>query len=391
MDNTLRIEFFTLKKMLIFFVSLVVVLCIILVILHYRGIIKEVQFAQLSNASPYAKIISNSSNIENKKYPVHHFLSDGSIEKVKFLEPSDLKNNTETVIIVLGDRPLDDTTPTVDMIYRVLKGVELAKKFPKAIMIMSGGATKGPIPEAKMMGLIAWGRGVDPQRIILEDKSQTTVENAKNTADIVGAKNIRKVFVISERSRLEDAVAIFQKHEKEFKNIQGVPSDVTSVAIIEQMEQFLMTHDDRVVRGRLHYAKIGREYKAFKFAVLPEGTIPLLSDEVSRQVAYQKYFIDQDNKFNEINYLLDLIENSSFSFERNGRKGSSKDAAKLLKFKLHQYRDQIHTTEDFIEKVASFSSHTKQNYYVINTEGKKFLLRGVLYTELNKLRSQSKE
>jgi len=383
------IEFFTSKKIFIFWLSpLFVVLCVILAGLHNREIKKEAQFSLSRSGSPDAKIISNSSGIQNNKYPLRLPLSDGLIGKVKFLNPQDLKDNIQTAIIVLGDRPLDDTTPTVDMVYRVLKGVELAKNFPNAIMIMSGGATKGPTPEAKMMGLIAWSRGIDPLRIILEDRSQTTDENAQNTANIVGTKNIRQVFIITEQSRLKEAVANFQKYGKKFNNIQGVESDVTRSLIIGQMEQFLMTHDDRIVRGRLSYVKINREYKAFNFAVFPEGPIPLLSNEVSRKAAYQKYLIGHDKKFNEIDYLLDLIENSSLVFERNGQKGSGKDAFKILKFKLYEYNDKIRTTKDFIEKVASFSSHTNKSYYVIFPEGKMLLLKDLLYTELNMLRNQ---
>jgi len=386
------IEFFTSKKIFILWVGLLlVVLCVILAGLHNCEVKKKVQITQSRSESPYAKIISNSSSIQNKEYPLRHPLSDGLIGEVKFLNPQDLKDNTKTAIIVLGDRPLDDTTPTVDMVYRVLKGVELAKKFPKAILIMSGGATKGPIPEAQMMGLIAWVRGVDPLRIILEGKSQTTDENAKNTANIVGSKNIRQVFIITEQSRLQEAVATFQKYGKEFNKIQGLESDVTRSLIIKQMKQFLMTHDDRIVRERLHYVKIGKEYKAFKFAVFPQGLIPLLSNEVSSKVAYQKYLIGPDKKLNEIDYLLDLIENSSLLFERNGQKGSGKDAAMILRFKLNEYNDKIHTTEDFIEKVASFSSHTKKSYYVILPEGKKLLLKDLLYSELKKLRNQSNQ
>jgi len=239
--------------MLVFFVGPVVVLCAIFAGLDYREFAKAVQLEHLRSGSPYAKIILNSSRFLNEKYPLHRSLSEKSIGKVKFLEPQELKDNTDTAIIVLGDRPLNDTTPTVDMVYRVLKGVALAKKFTRAVVIMTGGATKSPTPEAQMIGLIAWSRGVDPLRIILENKSQTTGENAEYTANIIGSKNIRQVFIITEPSRLEEAVAFFKKHEREFKNVQGVESDVTSALIIEQMKRFLMSHDDRVVRGRLHY------------------------------------------------------------------------------------------------------------------------------------------
>jgi uncharacterized SAM-binding protein YcdF (DUF218 family) len=269
MKNPLSKEFFTLKKVLLCVASLLVVLCGIFAGLDHREFAKEARLARLKSGSPYAAIILNSSGIQAQEYPLRHALSYGSIGEVKFLEPQELKDDTETAIIVLGDRPLDDTMPTVDMVYRVLKGVELAKKYPKAIVIMSGGATKGPTPEAQMMGLIAWSRGVDPLRIILEDKSQTTDQNAQNIANIVGSKIIRQVFVISERSRLEEVGKIFQQYDKEFKNIQTVACDVTRDLIIEQMERFLVRHDDRVVRGRLHYVQRGIKSKAFNFVVIP--------------------------------------------------------------------------------------------------------------------------
>ena len=270
MKNALTIRSFTWKRVLFFTAILLTLLCVVLAGLDYRQFRKGVWLARLKAGSPQAKIIANTLSFLEKEYPWRHFLSEGSIGKVKFLEPQALKEGTETAIIVLGDRPLDDTTPTVDMVYRVLKGVELTKKFPKAVMIMSGGLTKGPTSEAQMMGLIAWSRGVDPLRIILEDKSQTTSENAEYTAKIVGPKNVGQVFVVAEPSRVDDAVAIFQKHNKEFKNIQGVASDVSQDLIIRQMEEFLRSHDDRIVRGRLHYVIRGMKSKAFDFAVFPE-------------------------------------------------------------------------------------------------------------------------
>jgi hypothetical protein len=122
-----------------------------------------------------------------------------------------------------------------------------------------------------------------------------------------------------------------------------------------------------------------------------QAQVSIRSIEASSKAAYQKYLKDQDKNLNEINYLLDLIENSSLSFERNGQKGSGKNAAKVLRYKFNQYRNKIHTTEDFIEKVASFSSHTNKSYYVSIPEGERFLLKDLLYTELKKLRDQAKK
>ncbi|MBF0490041.1 MAG: DUF5329 family protein [Candidatus Omnitrophica bacterium] len=116
--------------------------------------------------------------------------------------------------------------------------------------------------------------------------------------------------------------------------------------------------------------------------------IPLLSKESSSGAVYQRYLKDHDKKHNEINYLLNLIENSSLSFERNGQKANGKVAAYILRFKFNQEKKNIYTTEDFIARVASFSSHTNKSYYVILLSGKKLLLKDQLYAELDKLRNQ---
>jgi hypothetical protein len=113
----------------------------------------------------------------------------------------------------------------------------------------------------------------------------------------------------------------------------------------------------------------------------------LMSNEPANQGVYQKT-LDAHN-VDEINYLMNLMTHSSFSFERNGQRAGGKDAVKLLKYKLNQNKNIIHTAEDFIDVAASFSAHTKQSYYVIFPDGKRVALKDLLYRELNKLRSQS--
>ena len=116
---------------------------------------------------------------------------------------------------------------------------------------------------------------------------------------------------------------------------------------------------------------------------------PLLSNGPAGQAVYQTFLKDQDKRSNETHYLLGLIEHSALMFERNGQKGSGKDAAEILRFKLNQYKNMVRTAEDFIEKVASFSSHTKKSYRVILPDGKKLLLKDLLYAELHTLRGRT--
>jgi hypothetical protein len=68
----------------------------------------------------------------------------------------------------------------------------------------------------------------------------------------------------------------------------------------------------------------------------------------------------------EIDYLLALIGESGCEFYRNGTWYDSKRAADHLrsKFDLLAGRDQIETAEDFIEKAATSSSMSGQQYKI---------------------------
>ncbi len=234
---------FLLKK----FKNLAILLAIILIVFF----VFKVWIIKKNPPSPYEKIISNAAVIKNIEYPLRYFISGRAIKNIKFLDPGQLKENTKEVIIVLGDRPLDRTTPTVSMVYRVLKGVELSKKFPRAILIMSGGPSTGDIPEAEMMALIAWSRGVNPSRIILEEKSRNTERNAEFTANIIRSKNIGKKYIITDQLNLDRAIGIFKNYFVEFADVQGVDCNVSPKLMAEQMDRYLSVNDDEIVRGRL--------------------------------------------------------------------------------------------------------------------------------------------
>jgi hypothetical protein len=68
----------------------------------------------------------------------------------------------------------------------------------------------------------------------------------------------------------------------------------------------------------------------------------------------------------EINYLLASIGASGCTFYRNGIWYDSKRAADHLrsKYDLLAARDQITTAEDFVEKVATSSSMSGQQYQI---------------------------
>lgn len=80
-------------------------------------------------------------------------------------------------IIVLGAGIIgEQVTPLLAS--RIDQGIEILKKNPKALLIMSGGQGKGEdIPEGEAMARYAINKGIDESKIIIEDKSTNTKEN----------------------------------------------------------------------------------------------------------------------------------------------------------------------------------------------------------------------
>jgi hypothetical protein len=93
----------------------------------------------------------------------------------------------------------------------------------------------------------------------------------------------------------------------------------------------------------------------------------------------------------EITYLLGFVERSGCQFYRNGSWYDSKKAQEHLleKYNLLAASNQIGTTEDFIEKVATASSLTKQPYRVRCANQITLTTKQWLSTELTRYRSHA--
>jgi hypothetical protein len=92
---------------------------------------------------------------------------------------------------------------------------------------------------------------------------------------------------------------------------------------------------------------------------------------------------------NEVNFLLGYVEGSGCQFYRNGTWHNSKDAQVHLrdKYKWLVARNQINTSEDFIEKAATQSSFSGLAYAVACNGGAAVPSKQWLRAELARLRT----
>jgi hypothetical protein len=87
----------------------------------------------------------------------------------------------------------------------------------------------------------------------------------------------------------------------------------------------------------------------------------------------------------KIRYLIETVQRSSFIFIRNNKTYRGIEAAAHLSWKYSFAGKRVQTPHDFIEKIASQSIQTGSSYFVRTSEDKTYLLRDVLYNELERL------
>jgi len=181
-----------------------------------------------------------------------------------------VRNKLYALLVVLGNEPLDDNTPTVDTMARVRTAVNYCiSRGDDALscdIIFTGGPTAGKTTEARMMANYAISLGVSPDRIILEEKARSTGENARFVANIllnrVKEAPIRynDIFIVSKRDHLDWAMSMFKGKNipgNIFEGAKAMPVDVNRKDSINQMEEYLQIHDSKRVKMRLENLKKG--------------------------------------------------------------------------------------------------------------------------------------
>ena len=92
-----------------------------------------------------------------------------------------------------------------------------------------------------------------------------------------------------------------------------------------------------------------------------------------------------DKQKKEVTHLLDFIRNSSCEINRNGSYHSGKEAVKHIEKKYIYFKDQINSTEEFIELSATKST-LSGTHYMINCNGKIIKTKLWLLKELENFR-----
>ena len=102
--------------------------------------------------------------------------------------PDGLPDTDELCIVVLGFQLNPDGSMKNELVNRLTVALESAQKYPKAYIVCTGGGTAYDNANATEAGEMAkWleAQGIDKDRIIVEDNSLTTAQNAIFTYNIL--------------------------------------------------------------------------------------------------------------------------------------------------------------------------------------------------------------
>ena len=128
--------------------------------------------------------------------------------------PAGLPVTDELCFVVLGFQLEPDGAMREELIQRLTVALRCAEQYPNALIVCTGGGTATEDETATEAGrMTEWliENGVDPQRVIVEDKSLTTAQNAIYTFDLLeeGYPQVKELVIVSSDYHIATGTLLF--------------------------------------------------------------------------------------------------------------------------------------------------------------------------------------
>ena len=114
--------------------------------------------------------------------------------------------NTQA-IIVLGAQVNPDGQPSRQLELRLLEALKAYEAAPKPVIVSGAQGKDEPVTEASVMKSWLEQKGVDPQHILMEDKSFNTRQNLENAKALLG-EGVKNVLIITSDYHLPRALDV---------------------------------------------------------------------------------------------------------------------------------------------------------------------------------------
>ena len=145
--------------------------------------------------------------------------------------PDGLPEDDTLCLVALGFQLNPDGTMREELIERLKVLKAASEKYPRAMIVCTGGGTATNAPTATEAGAMAdWllEQGVDPERVLVEDKSLTTAQNAIYSFDLLGERcpQATQIAIISSDYHIATGALLFGAEAI----LRGSPARVVSNA-----------------------------------------------------------------------------------------------------------------------------------------------------------------
>ncbi len=117
------------------------------------------------------------------------------------------------VVVLGGGHQSDAALPVTSQlsepsISRLVEGIRIHKLLPESRLLLSGGAVFDPVPEARVMEGVAQAMGIGGDKIILEERSKDTKDQARFIHKIIGDE---RFILVTSASHMPRSMALFRK------------------------------------------------------------------------------------------------------------------------------------------------------------------------------------
>ncbi len=168
-----------------------------------EALLKELRFVDTDGADRWTSVMTLWKTVNTKLLLNYDVLPDG------------LPDTDELCIVALGFQLNPDGTMRDELIERLTVVLNSAGKYPHALIVCTGGGTAAENESATEAGKMAeWliENGIAEDRVIVEEKSVTTAQNAIYTVDILAERypQVKQLVIVSSDYHIATGTLLFE-------------------------------------------------------------------------------------------------------------------------------------------------------------------------------------
>jgi len=138
------------------------------------------------------------------------------------------------VVVIMGAAVRGDGRPGPALVRRTRAALRLGERFPGAVFLPTGGAPGGGPAEADVMARLLVQGGVQPQRIVRDDRACDTLESVVNCAAILRRLGATAVLVCTDGYHLPRCRLLFRLAGVTTE-AEPVPRDLDTTALLTRL------------------------------------------------------------------------------------------------------------------------------------------------------------